>query len=130
MVRKYKIGQAKKLDEIRNRTTRVLNDLDAVFEDKDPLLRAQAVVPVYYLTMRNAADVGKQSRFRRERIAEFQESLTCNRDQAAKDITKANFDLLEYDRMTQQGTNDAASIRERVRILCEILKIPEPEKEK
>lgn len=121
MVRKYKAGEGKHLDAIRNHTTRVLNDLDAVFGDKDPLLRAQGNIPVYYLTMRDAAVNGKQALFSRERIEEFQELLTKNRADASGDIANANFDLLEYDRMTQQGTNDAASIRERVRILSEFL---------
>lgn len=123
MVRKYKTGQAKKLDTIRNVVTRVLNDLDAQFEDKDPLLRAQAAVPVYYLTMKVASQLGKQTLFNREKLDEFQETLTKNRIAASNDIANANFDLLEYDRMTQQGTNDSTSIRERVRILCEFLGI-------
>lgn len=123
MVKKYKAGEATQLDAIRNRTTRVLNDLDAVFEDTDFLLRAQGNIPVYYLVMRDAADRGKQTLFARERIEEFQILLTKNRVGASEDIAKANFDLLEYDRMTQQGTNDAASIRERVRILSEFLGI-------
>jgi hypothetical protein len=125
MVKKYKAGTAKKLDDVRNITTRVLNHLDAVFEDKDPLLRAQAVIPVYYLTMRNAAESGKQALFTRERIEEFILSIANNREYAQQDIANANFDLLEYDRMTQQGTNDSASIRERVRILSTYLGIIE-----
>jgi hypothetical protein len=124
MVKKYKSGMAKKLDEIRNRTTRILNHLDAAFEDNDALLRAQAVIPVYYLTMRHAVDVGEQVLFKRDRIEEFQGLLAKNREEASKDIANANFDLLEYDRMTQQGTNDAASIKERVRILSEFLYAP------
>ena len=40
---------------------------------------------------------------------------------AEKDITQANFELLEFDRMSQQGTNDADSIKERVRIFGEEL---------
>jgi hypothetical protein len=40
-----------------------------------------------------------------------------NREVAQDDLTKASFELLEYDRLSQQGTNDASSIRERWRIL-------------
>lgn len=123
MVRKYKNGSAKKLDDVRNTATRILGDLDAVFIDKDPLLRAQAVIPVYYLTMRQAAAVGKQSLFKRERIEEFLSAIAKNREDASQDIANANFDMLEYDRMTQQGTNDSTSIKERVRILSEFLGI-------
>lgn len=125
MVRKYKNGIAKRLDDIRNTTTRVIGELDAVFVDKDPLLRAQAVIPVYYLTMRDAAATGKQALFRRERIEAFLDAISKNRQDASRDIANANFDLLEYDRMTQQGTNDSASIKERVRILSEFLGMAE-----
>jgi hypothetical protein len=123
MVRKFKAGEAKGLNNIRNRTTKVLNDLDAVFTEKDPLLRAQGNIPVYYLVMRDAAVSGKQAIYTRERLEEFHELLSSNRVIASGDMASANFDLLEFDRMTQQGTNDAASIRERVRILGEFLGI-------
>ena len=38
---------------------------------------------------------------------------------AESSILDVDFDLLEYDRLSQQGTNDASSIRERWRILAE-----------
>lgn len=129
MVRKYKSGNAKKLDDIRNIVTKILNDLDAVFEDKDALLRAQAVIPIYFLVMKEAGLSGKQSLFSREQIAKFHDKLSQNRLDASKDIANANFDLLEYDRMTQQGTNDSSSIRERARILSEFLGIRKEENE-
>jgi|SRR5215469_11563789 len=44
-----------------------------------------------------------------------------NRQAAERDIARANFEWLEFDRMSQQGTNDAASIRERVKILSSFL---------
>ncbi len=126
MVRQYKNGKARRLDEVRNRTTKTLNAIDAIFDDNDSLLRTQAVVPVYYLAMRMAAGSGHENRFRRDKIEAFHAEVASNRLAAAKDIASANYDLLEYDRMSQQGTNDAPSIRERTRILCEYLKIPVP----
>ena len=126
MVRKYKDGKAIRLDEVRNRTTKVINALDSAFLDRDGLLRAQTVIPVYYLAMRTASSIGKQEVFSREKLEEFNEKLVQNRSIAATDIASANFEYLEYDRMSQQGTNDAASIRERARILCEFLSIPVP----
>lgn len=126
MVRQYKTGKARRLDEVRNRTTRVLNMLDASFIDSDPLLRTQAAVAVYYLAVRTASTVGKEDRFTREKLEQFHIALAKNRDAAATDIASANFDYLEYDRMSQQGTNDAPSIRERTRILCEYMGISVP----
>lgn len=126
MVKQYKSGTAKRLSEVRNRAKATLNALDAVFQDRDTLLRAQSTVPVYYLAMRTAANTGTEVAFTREKLEAFNVALAQNRDVAQKDIASANFEYLEYDRMSQQGTNDAASIRERTRVLCEYLGIPVP----
>lgn len=126
MVRQYKSGKAKRLDEVRNRTTATVNALDTVFVNGDALLRTQSVVPVYYLALRTALGTGTQAVFTREKLEDFNARLAQNRDTAAKDIASATFEFLEYDRMSQQGTNDAASIKERTRILCQYLGIPVP----
>lgn len=126
MVRQYKTGNARRLDEIRNRTARILNMLDALFMDSDPLLRSQAAVTVYYLALRTASSAKKEDKFTRDKLDQFHIALAKNRDLAANDIASANFDYLEYDRMSQQGTNDAPSIRERTRILCEYMGITVP----
>lgn len=117
MVRRYKNGEARQLPKLRTETITVLNNLDAVFVSEDELLRSQGAIPVFYLLTKQAALVGQQQKIERIRIQEFYNKVWQNRLMAANDITLANFELLEYDRMTQQGTNDAASIRERVRIL-------------
>jgi len=121
MVRKFKDGRPADLSKIRSRTIRTLNLLDSVFEDADSLLRAQAAIPVFYLTAQAAESAHKPSKLDRRRIVQFYENLAENRIQAEKDIAKANFEWLEFDRMSQQGTNDAASIKERVRVLSEFL---------
>lgn len=127
MVRKYKSGEARRLDEVRTRTTRTLNLLDVPFRDNDSLLRAQSPITIYYLAIRTAASSGMENLFTREKLEQFQLALATNRDVASNDIASANFDFLEYDRMSQQGTNDAPSIRERTRILCEYMEIPLPD---
>lgn len=65
---------------------------------------------------------GKADKFSRTKLEHFNERRVSNRLRAEKDITKANFELLEYDRLSQQGTNDASSLRERWRILENWLK--------
>jgi len=117
MVRKYRANQATQLAALRNKTTTVLNNLDAIFQTEDYLLRSQATIPVLYLLTRAAADSGQTQKVSRDRIEEFYQQVARNRVLAEKDITQASFEFLEFDRMTQQGTNDAASIRERVRVM-------------
>jgi hypothetical protein len=123
MVKKCKKDKTLEVDNIKNITKSVLDDLDTVFCDEDNLLSAQAVIPIFYLVMRYAKVTNKKTLLTRTRIGEFQALLKDNKQKASTDIASANFDLLEYDRMTQQGTNDAASIKERVKILCEYLGI-------
>lgn len=127
MVHQYKRGTGKNLDQIYERTRSTLEHLSSVFQSKDHLLRSQSVIPVYYLGMRTALLQKSKSRFSREQLIAFVERLSENRAAAATDIASANFDFLEYDRMSQQGTNDAASIRERSRIICTFLGIRIPE---
>lgn len=126
MVKQFRDGQGKKLSDIRGNVMRCLNQLDAAFEKGDYLLRAQAAIPVYYLVVKQASESGKVSKFKRDKLWKFQDALSANREQASMNIAKANYDLLEYDRMMQQGTNDAPSLRERVRILCEFMGIKAP----
>ena len=101
-----------------------LVQLNSVFAAGDPLLRSQSSVPVFYLTMQAAERANKTKRFSRNKIAQFNEKLSENRTLAELDIAKANFDFLEFDRMSQQGTNDANSITERVKILARFLGFP------
>jgi hypothetical protein len=121
MVHQYKEGKASDLARLRMRAKEALDQLAAVFVDEDPLLRSQGSIPVFYLTMQAAERANKVKRFTRERIAQFNEKLADNRVLAESDIAKANFEFLEFDRMSQQGTNDANSITERVKVLAKFL---------
>jgi hypothetical protein len=123
MVKKYKMGKYEILQDIFKKTSNVLTNLCNVFDDNDPLLRAQSSIPIYFLTMRTALLSNSQDEITREKIVGFYKELNINREIASKDIASANFDLLEYDRMSQQGTNDAVSIRERTRIICDYLHV-------
>lgn len=123
MVRKAKAGEFAKTEHLKAIVDKVLTVLSEVFTDRDSLLRSLSVVPVVYLTAQLAVEKNVLNLFRRRRIEEFYDSLETNRRIAANDISRANFELLEFDRMSQQGTNDAASIRERCRILADHLDI-------
>ena len=108
---------------IYNATMSVINEMEKVFSTADSLLKAQAIITVYYMAFKNAIINKTLSKITRKALFEFNETLYLNRATAENDITKANFEYLEFDRMSQQGTNDASSIKERTRILSEFLKL-------
>jgi hypothetical protein len=103
--------------------TLILDAMSKVFIHGDALLRAQATITVYYLVFRQAQAQKKLNLINRAKLFEFFEELSKNRIIASKDITLANYDFLEFEAMSQQGTNDVSSIRERTRILCQFLGI-------
>ncbi|RYF82634.1 MAG: hypothetical protein EON98_11125 [Chitinophagaceae bacterium] len=95
----------------------VLNHMSEVFDNNDTLLRMQSPITVYYILFRLGLRQNMIDRITRDGIEEFNVMLEHNRHVAERDIAAANFDYLEYDRLSQQGTNDASSIKERTRII-------------
>ena len=106
---------------IKNGVNANLLLLNEIFLDKDPLLRAQSVIPIYYLVIRDLKNTILSGIMTREKIQQFVDAVIENKKTAVNDIGEADFDLLDYDRMSIQGTNDASSIKERTRILKEFL---------
>lgn len=121
MVRTYKENDSLDAGTLEKSANEILTKMTEVFAPKDPLLRAQSPITVYYLLFMDCMKENSLNKITRPKLLEFNDIVQSNRKQAEEDITKANFDYLEYDRMSQQGTNDAASIKERVRILKEYL---------
>jgi hypothetical protein len=104
----------------------ILNVLNGIFEPSDQLLRTQASIPVYYILALAAKRQGSLANITHERLVEFRDKVDSNRLLASTDMAHADYDLLEYDRMTVQGTNDAGSIKERVRIICTFMDVKSP----
>ena len=111
-------------DEITGAVGKVLDAMSAEFTEKDELLQAQGIITVYYLVFREALRTDNLGGITRRKLLNFRQKLTENREAAASDYADASFDLLEFDRLNQQGTNDASSIKERYRILSGYLKLP------
>ncbi|MCG9755895.1 DUF262 domain-containing protein [Shewanella insulae] len=105
------------VNKLYKKCDETLSYLETVFIDSDPLLSSQAVIPIYYLTYQKFLEEKPRSSFSRNKLLKFNKTREKNRVMASDDITKADFELLEFDRMSQQGTNDASSIRDRVQIL-------------
>lgn len=123
MTRNFKTGKKKEVTNLSASVEATIASMTNLFTDKDPLLTAQAVVPVYFLLFREAILQNKKNTLDRRKFLAFNKKRQDNRLMAEIDITKADFELLEFDRMSQQGTNDASSIRERLRIIAKYLKL-------
>ncbi|GAB2207955.1 hypothetical protein ROS1_47720 [Roseibium sp. ROS1] len=123
LARRLRSGSEGKVNSLKEQVISTLNDMAAVFSKKDDLLLAQGIQTVYYLLFRSAQRFGQLSQIDRPGLIEFRKSLAENREIAASDYENASFGLLEFDRLNQQGTNDASSIKERYSIISNHLKI-------
>ena len=125
ITRDYRNGKRLEVRGLTRAVEESLERLISLFGSKDMLLAAQAAVPIYFLLSRESPDAIDKGRVNRARLEEFNQARQANREVAAEDFAKARFDLLEYDRLSQQGTNDASSIRERLRIIRAHLRLPD-----
>ncbi len=123
IAKKFKTGKKVYVQKLKADVSSVVEAMTGVFSAKDILLASQASVPIYYLLFREAKSQNALAKLRRQTFIDFNEKRQKNRVDAERDITTADFELLEFDRMSQQGTNDASSIRERLRILAKHAKI-------
>jgi len=123
LAKKYHSGEKRTVGKIKNAVSCVLDAMASEFAEKDELLQAQGILVVYYLVFRAALEKNQLDKISRRKLLNFREKLSENREAAAHNYAKASFDFLEFDRLNQQGTNDASSIKERYRILCAQLKI-------
>jgi len=126
LARKYSVDEKAKVEHLQKLVNDTLDVMSAEFMSKDDLLAAQGTLVVYYLIFRHAKAIGELSRITRRALLDFRRALSENRDAAAKNYEGASFDFLEFDRLNQQGTNDASSIKERCRILADFLKLSSP----
>jgi len=98
------------------RVTNVLNEMQTAFTAHDKLLRSAGMVVLYYLLFDLAIQQKWRKSITRAKLQEFENARIKNRAIAERDITKANYDLLEFDRLTQTP-NDAYAIKFRLGLL-------------
>lgn len=121
LARNYRAG---KTDTVKCITTAISEVLDAmanVFVEKDELLRAQGNMVLYYLLFKSAKRAGAGQSVTRAKLFDFRDVVRDNRIQAEENYAEASFELLEFDRLSQQGTNDASNIRERLTIIAKYI---------
>ena len=105
------------VEKIKNKCIAVLDLMSDTFTSNDDLLRSKGNMTVYYLLFRDALASDQLEKITRRKFFDFQEKLKSNRASAAEDYENSSFELLEYDRLSQQGTNDSSNIKERLHIL-------------
>lgn len=118
LARNYYSENAERVDELKGATEAVVRAMEGIFSDRDELLQAQGNMIVYYLIFRTALSINEVGKITRRKLLDFRERLKENRIKAELDFPESSFELLEYDRMSQQGTNDASNIKERFTILA------------
>ncbi|WP_441234092.1 DUF262 domain-containing protein [Bradyrhizobium sp. 930_D9_N1_4] len=124
LAHRYHTKEKKKALELKATVASTLDAMSEEFTNKDELLQAQGIMVVYYLLFKGALEAGQLSHITRRKLLNFRLKLAENREEAANNYPSASFELLEFDRLNQQGTNDASSIKERYRILSNLLKVP------
>ena len=100
---------------------KVLNWAHDIFVARDILLRTHAMTVVYFQVFKDASENAWTDLVTRQKLVQFDEVRANNRKLAETDMAQATYELLEFDRMQQQGTNDRTSIDFRVRTLTKYL---------
>ncbi|OWK71435.1 DUF262 domain-containing protein [Pedobacter sp. AJM] len=119
MVKQYKSGSIAIISQFEKTINEHLTTMSDCFTEKDILLKAQGVIVVYYLLFKWAKE--NDFKIKRSKLLEFSDFVKQNREQAELDYANADYDLLEYDRLSQHGTNDVSNIKERLRILSDYI---------
>lgn len=113
----------KKAEILRTDVDRVMGDMNEFFKDKDRLLGSPGLAVIYYLLFRELRQknrVASTIGLNRANLKAFENMVIENRRIAELDITKADPELLEFDRLSQ-SPNDASAIEYRIRVLKKYL---------
>ncbi|EJZ59562.1 hypothetical protein I1A_003914 [Pseudomonas fluorescens R124] len=117
LARNYREGKSALVVDVKKTVRVVLDFMSSIFLEKDELLRAQGNMVLYYLLSSSAIQEGSISSVSRESLYSFRDRVRENRLRAEDNYAEASFELLEFDRLSQQGTNDSSNIRERLGVI-------------
>jgi hypothetical protein len=106
----------KKTQELLVGVRGTLTKMCGVFKPSDTLLRSPGTVVVYFLLFGELPVRQKAPKLGRRDFVQFEDKLKDNREVAEGDLAKADWELLEYDRLSQTP-NDASAIEFRLKTL-------------
>src|SRR6266480_235125 len=104
-------------NQLNAEVKKTIAGMNRVFTAKDYLLKNIGTLVAYFLIFREAALQGELSKIARKRLVEFETKRQENATIAAKDITKADYELLKFDELTST-VNDEYAIRFRCDLIC------------
>ncbi len=123
LARNYHSNRGTEVQSFRASVFEVLDFMSGLFLERDELLRAQGNMVLYYLLSKSVLASNAQAKLSRQRLYDFREEVRNNRIRAEENYADASFELLEFDRMSQQGTNDSSNIRERLGVISRYLDV-------
>ena len=112
---------AEEANRIGHAVEDILKSANGIFVDRDNLLRAHGTTVIYFQVLKEALKEGWSEKMTRDKLNQFEELRKNNRQAAQDNIAQADYDLLEFDRMNLQGTNDKTSIEFRTRTIANFL---------
>ncbi|UZE05020.1 DUF262 domain-containing protein [Pseudomonas corrugata] len=121
LARNYREGKSALVNDVKKTVFVVLDFMCSIFLEKDELLRAQGNMVLYYLLSSSAIQEGSMRSVSRESLYSFRDRVRENRLRAEDNYAEASFELLEFDRLSQQGTNDSSNIRERLGVISKFM---------
>lgn len=114
--KRWKKGARKEARGLSGSARRILALMEECFVKEDPLLRSVGMVALYYHLFRIAKKEGWLKELTRKKLAAFEDQRAKNRNAAEIDIAKADYDMLEFDRLVQ-SPNDAFAMTARLRVV-------------
>ncbi len=104
------------VDALSSSAKEIVGNMAKVFISNDPLLRSVGMISVFYLCFKAAMEEGWTEEIMRTDIEKFENDRSANRAAAENDDGRANYDLLEFDRLSQ-SPNDGVALRFRYQVL-------------
>ena len=105
---------------LHDSSIKVLKKMSKIFSNKDPLLSSVGTVVLYYFIFKNHSSEKWFGDIDRSIFAKFETIRSQNRKIAEQEIEAADYNLLEYDRLTT-SPNDAGAIKFRYDVLLKYI---------
>lgn len=112
------LAKTKKLD-FSSDAAKTLESMSLVFVNADSLLKSIGMVVLYFHLFRVAVEGNWIKKVTRSKLVAFENLRAKNRVIAEKDLTKADYELIEFDRYSQ-SPNDSYAVKLRLSIILKI----------